>query len=55
MLFDVRNVTLICVGTLHTSEEIRPISAVLFFPKKKTGFQSVLKAQNAAQGSVVTE
>jgi len=55
MLFDVRYVTLNCVHTPHTSEGVRPVSAVLFFPKKKAVFQSVLKAQNAAQGSVVTE
>jgi len=55
MLFNVRYVTLICVHTLHTSEGVRPVSAVLCFTKKKAGFQIVLKAQNAAQGSVVTE
>ena len=55
MLFDVRNVTLICVDTPHTSEGVRLVSAVLFFPKKKAVFQSVFKAQNAMQDSVVIE
>jgi hypothetical protein len=50
MLFEVRNVTLICVDTPHTSEGVIPVSAVLFFPKEETIFQNCTQGTDCSAG-----